>query len=137
MSQPPEWVQVAGILIWSSALTLGVFWQPRWMHRLMRRLVGRVDTIQGWWWRRRHPISGRPPVSSHPGGWTAADVEELRGGFSRHRHTIPDGPPFIPGIDVHLGKRWGQGDIDQAAAEGRLTEHMAEHGFYPEGEEPT
>lgn len=49
--------------------------------------------------------------------------------------TVPDGPPLIPGVDVHLGERWGQGDIDKAAAEGRLVEHMAEHGFYPEGEE--
>jgi hypothetical protein len=49
---------------------------------------------------------------------------------------IPDGPPLIPGVDVHLGERWGQADIDRAVAEGRLVEHMAEHGFYPEGEEP-
>lgn len=39
MNQPPEWLQIAGLIIWSAALTIGVFWQPRWMHRLFAKLV--------------------------------------------------------------------------------------------------
>jgi hypothetical protein len=39
MSQPPEWLQIVGVAVWSAALTVGVFWQPQWMHRLFNYLV--------------------------------------------------------------------------------------------------
>lgn len=82
-----------------------------WLTRPFRRNRGRTPIYPEW------EMTGS--------SWTLPDF------------SYTDGPPLVPGADVHLGKRWGQGDIDKAAAEGRLTEHMAEHGFYPEGEEPT
>lgn len=36
---PPEWFQIVAPLIFSSALSIGIFWQPRWMHRLFGTLA--------------------------------------------------------------------------------------------------
>lgn len=41
MNGPPVWLLVA----WSAAMTVGVLWQPRWMHRLFGRLVELVERI--------------------------------------------------------------------------------------------
>lgn len=45
---------------------------------------------------------------------------------------LPVNDVLIPGIDLYLGPRWGENDVQQAIADGRLAEHMAEHGFYLE-----
>jgi hypothetical protein len=45
VSTPPEWVQVAGTLAWSTALTVAIFWQPRWVHRLFAQLVRCTDRL--------------------------------------------------------------------------------------------
>lgn len=44
-SNPPEWFQVAAPLLFSSALSIGVFWQPQWMHRLFGEMVRAVERL--------------------------------------------------------------------------------------------
>lgn len=43
--RPPEWFQIAGPLGFSSALTIALFWQPRWAHLMFNRLVGWTDGL--------------------------------------------------------------------------------------------
>ena len=35
----PLWLLVP----WSAAMTVAVFWQPRWIHRLFNRLASHID----------------------------------------------------------------------------------------------
>lgn len=62
-----EPLQALGIAVWSSALTAGIFWQPRWMHRLMARLSGAITAV---FYRGRHhkraPLPARPFDERHP-----------------------------------------------------------------------
>lgn len=45
MSTPPEWVQIAGVLTWSIALVVALFWQPRWVDRLVTRLISLMNEL--------------------------------------------------------------------------------------------
>jgi hypothetical protein len=42
---PPEWFQIVGILTWSTTLTILVYWQPQWIHRLFARIVVGVERL--------------------------------------------------------------------------------------------
>jgi hypothetical protein len=38
-THPPEWFQIVAPLVFSTAATSGIYWQPQWMNDLFARLV--------------------------------------------------------------------------------------------------
>lgn len=42
---PPEWFQIAGPITFSTALTICLYWQPKWAHRLFTRLVSVIERV--------------------------------------------------------------------------------------------